>query len=896
MNDWTRSGGPDALQLLSDVALESGLGSAFVHDLRKGNGGELKLEQEIESKKDVTANDVQTEDKDEEREADAASSDSDFDRSTVEADPFAYNEAETNNPDPAVPDTALKSDPVPYEANTVIPSERIMAGDVEYDVIETAGNGTVVQGSDVEITLDDNNSESSPQTALKKKKHIRSGKSKRSGPPSTMWRHLRIHKGHHELVEVLVRAGFGFVDMAALNRCIVKHRESGWTPTQSLPSMNCQYSFPLLHWAALLGRFKAVKWLLEEGFSCLDQCKETGQTALHAATLYLVDARRKVAPAKYIFERLVGLLRDSLIIQDNEMASPMHRAAEQLVQGVHPDHYEHALLVMLSESVSAFGHASQVADLQNKDGDTVLHILCKYDSVSPPTIKAFVEAGANTSIRNSEGLTPDEVAALNGADKNAKVLQSAHPVSGTPRSAAILASAVNTAQHGPSTSTNNTIAERNKTESPLSVGPKGGPGRKSKETGKGTGRRRHLTDPGPNSKKPQGANEKTEGGKKKSQRSLGSQVLKKKHLRQQTALKSTRPMRTGISTLLATDTSDCDLCLEPFAEPASTPPPPPTPPKRKPRSSARRVVISRPTRHQPPLSSEESKRKPEPLTLPLNKRPKLQPSRPKTPRVAAHRRKRSTSNKKSPTVADVTEDCVSDGKQQEEEFASYVFPSEGNEMMEVSYEPNQQEDETNNLASGTEIYCNSTPDGGQTYSLKTLPGPLNSPYFLQARHNLDAILGRLTMKSEGSESGLRTPNHVRSVTPDETLVESLMASGLMDQLSELAKKAKEDTERSLSAIEQDIKAVDVELNEACLAVEKKYSEVEELTDKAEILMRELDELRGVEDSIREKKRKVEERLRLAKVRMAHCDRIAEEAPLLNQTAAYKEESNTDEVS
>ena len=86
-------------------------------------------------------------------------------------------------------------------------------------------------------------------------------------------------------------------------------------------------------------------------------------------------------------------------------------------------------------------------------------------------------------------------------------------------------------------------------------------------------------------------------------------------------------------------------------------------------------------------------------------------------------------------------------------------------------------------------------------------------------------------------------------------------------------------------------AVDVELNEACLAVEKKYSEVEELTDKAEILMRELDELRGVEDSIREKKRKAEERLRMARVRMAHCDRIAEEAPLLHQAAVCKEEDD-----
>ena len=338
-------------------------------------------------------------------------------------------------------------------------------------------------------------------------------------------------------------------------------------------------------------------------------------------------------------------------------------------------------------------------------------------------------------------MTPDEVAVLNGAERNAKVLQSVHPVSGTLRSAAILASAVNTAQHGSATSTN-TITERNKTEVSLSVGPKGGSSRRGKETGKGTGRRRQLSDPGPSSKKPQ-VSEKTDGGKKKSPRSLGSQVFKRKHLRQQTAPKCSRPSRTAISAAVVTDTSDCDMFLEPFAPP---------PPKRKPKSSARKTVMSRPTRHQPSVSSEEIKRKPEPLSLSSNKRPKLQPSRPKTPRldriprVAANRRKRSSA-KKSTSVVEVIEDAASDEKQQEEEFAAYVFPSDGDGMMEVSYEPNQ-EDETNNLASGTEIYCNTTAHGGQTYSLKTLPGPLNSPYFLQARHNLDAILGRLTMKSE----------------------------------------------------------------------------------------------------------------------------------------------------
>lgn len=153
------------------------------------------------------------------------------------------------------------------------------------------------------------------------------------------------------------------------------------------------------------------------------------------------------------------------------------------------------------------------------------------------------------------------------------------------------------------------------------------------------------------------------------------------------------------------------------------------------------------------------------------------------------------------------------------------------------------------------------------------------------------------------------------VTPDSSLMESLMASGLMDQLPDLAKKAKAETEQSLCSIETDINGqynvlwlpyatqchccgldVDSELDEACKAVEKKCVEIGALTDQAEMLMRELDDLRHVEDGIREKKRKAEDRLEMAKARMAHCDRIAEEAPLLHEAAVSKLDSSSHGVS
>lgn len=388
MNEWSNSEGPDALQLLSDVALESQ--DAFTEVLRMTSNSELEVNEGMELKQDAedgSADEVQTEEVDEEGRADVVRSDLDVDPCTESAEPSSEVEAgqESEEPEKDVAVGSNGTDLSPVDNVTVQHS------DCE---LETTTNSSLNNGDVV-------GKRSPPMSEVvleKRKRSPRMVKSKRLGTPPSMWRHLRLQKGHHELLEVLIRAEFGSVDMSAMQRCITKYSGLGWTPTRPLPSSGNLYSFPLLHWAAVLGRFKAVKWLLDKGFSSLDQSEETGETALHAAALYLVDARRKVAPAKYIFERLVGLLRDSMIVQDNEMASPMHRAAEQLILGVHPDHYEHCLVVMLAQTVSAFGCASQVADLQNRDGDTVLHILCKYDSVTHPTIKAFLEAGKLNEI------------------------------------------------------------------------------------------------------------------------------------------------------------------------------------------------------------------------------------------------------------------------------------------------------------------------------------------------------------------------------------------------------------------------------------------------------------------------------------------------------------------
>ena len=388
MNEWSNGEGPAALQLLSVVASCRESGDVFGEESGKTNGNDMVVD-EWKDRGETRGSDVeQTRTRDEDGRSDASSHSDHYpgiDSAHLDQHPGINSESNHEDGERGREDKLIDQDGTDSTscANAGV-------NDSEYEIETTVsctlnGNAGDNGSSTSEITPSEVN--------VSKSKQLMNAKSKRNGPLPTMWRHLRLKKGHHELVEVLVRAEFGSVDMRALQRCITKYTEQGWTSKHLLASTNDIYKFPLLHWAAVLGRFKAVKFLLERGFSCLDQAEDTGGTALHAATLHLVAARRKVAPAKYIFERLVGLLRESLIIQDNEMASPMHRAAEQLALGVHADHYEHCLIMMLVQAVNEFGTASLVTDLQNQDGNTVLHILCKHDAVAYRSIKAFLEAG-----------------------------------------------------------------------------------------------------------------------------------------------------------------------------------------------------------------------------------------------------------------------------------------------------------------------------------------------------------------------------------------------------------------------------------------------------------------------------------------------------------------------
>lgn len=107
----------------------------------------------------------------------------------------------------------------------------------------------------------------------------------------------------------------------------------GFKLERGVPDSRPNYRYPLIHWAAVLGRPRIVELLLGAPFS-VSACLVAGgshhsreDTALHR----LLDAIdiRMVEPCAVL--SIVEMLRDSLVCKDAQGNTPFHVCAEALV-------------------------------------------------------------------------------------------------------------------------------------------------------------------------------------------------------------------------------------------------------------------------------------------------------------------------------------------------------------------------------------------------------------------------------------------------------------------------------------------------------------------------------------------------------------------------------------
>ena len=144
------------------------------------------------------------------------------------------------------------------------------------------------------------------------------------------------------------------------------------------------------------------------------------ETALHRCVLCLHYTISRRYDAKV--ERIVDIMKDCLIIGDADQDTPLHVCAKQLLKGGRRDFFGQTLERMITKAQEMQGMTTKILDAENRDGNTIMHILARSDCAIIQLRKAL-EAGGSTDIRSKSGLTPLEVAVNYGNNKSIKLLR-----------------------------------------------------------------------------------------------------------------------------------------------------------------------------------------------------------------------------------------------------------------------------------------------------------------------------------------------------------------------------------------------------------------------------------------------------------------------------------------
>ena len=232
---------------------------------------------------------------------------------------------------------------------------------------------------------------------------------------------------HHELLVAIVNCTDmlgSLSNLDNLKECVDKYTKGGWNKDGDVPDAVTENRFPLIHWAAALGKCNALEWMLASGFSPVAKSSSTGETALHRAIQLLYKSRPKftVKELNPKFAKMVGLLKESLLIKDDTRGeTPLHAAAGMLVNGEHkPNFFLSCVEVIVNKSKKMADYSEAILNAVNDNGETGLHILARGEKhkveYCTQAIRTLILAGADRSIRNNEGQTALDIALASGVE------------------------------------------------------------------------------------------------------------------------------------------------------------------------------------------------------------------------------------------------------------------------------------------------------------------------------------------------------------------------------------------------------------------------------------------------------------------------------------------------
>lgn len=200
-------------------------------------------------------------------------------------------------------------------------------------------------------------------------------------------------------------------------------------PKDPIPDPVKEYRYPLMHWAGVLGKISAVEHLIERGHPTDIQSAGKSEGTMHRVVHCLAGTMKNYKLEQIIkrFKGLTDILSDALFIADDNGNTPLHSCAVYITELDNEpllSFYKRALEIMIDKVIDIGDRDSALTDIlniQNKEGNTILHILsCKQEGC-PEIATQLLKEGVNLNLRNSDGKTAFEIAS-ESSRKMAKVI------------------------------------------------------------------------------------------------------------------------------------------------------------------------------------------------------------------------------------------------------------------------------------------------------------------------------------------------------------------------------------------------------------------------------------------------------------------------------------------
>ncbi|XP_062500549.1 uncharacterized protein LOC134177785 [Corticium candelabrum] len=144
------------------------------------------------------------------------------------------------------------------------------------------------------------------------------------------------------------------------------------------------------------------------GYNPLLKVRETGHTALHSAALYGPMGRWHVNDTSRVFARIVPML-SAAPVQDNNLATPFHLVAFGISGTNRARLYEIMLHVFFTQLKGRPEKASDVLNIQDQQGNTMMHYLAECSSLSEKILLDLWEFDISFEIKNKEGQTAYDI-------------------------------------------------------------------------------------------------------------------------------------------------------------------------------------------------------------------------------------------------------------------------------------------------------------------------------------------------------------------------------------------------------------------------------------------------------------------------------------------------------